>query len=441
MTKHIRGHEIRFLYSICFFVFSLFYLPLFIIKGKHKEGFLSRFGYVPKPIQEKLFGKKVIWVHAVSVGEVVQAVRLVGLLKEKLGHVRFVITTTTSTGQEVARKAKQDETILLYFPIDFGFSVSSFLNATSPTAVIVLETEIWPNLIFELSKRRIPVFLMNARISDRALGQYRKVRRWMGPLLNRFEAIGAQDDLMRARFLALGATPARVSVTGNMKFDWRPPAAAEALLQGIERNVRDSQTRFFCVAVSTHRGEEAMLFDIYKSIRAHFKDFRLLIAPRHLDRMAEIQKEAAEKEIRLMKASDALIERSVSGESREVLILDAMGVLSNLYQLADAVFIGGSLVPVGGHNLVEPAFFERPVLFGPFMNNFREMAEMFKKENAGVEVKTAAELEDRLIQLMQDPAKRRSLGTLAKQLIQRHEGATDRNIQLFLKASSIQRSF
>jgi len=205
--------------------------------------------------------------------------------------------------------------------------------------------------------------------------------------------------------------------------------------------VRDSQTRFFCVAVSTHRGEEAMLFDIYKSIRAHFKDFRLLIAPRHLDRMAEIQKEAAEKEIRLMKASDALIERSVSGESREVLILDAMGVLSNLYQLADAVFIGGSLVPVGGHNLVEPAFFERPVLFGPFMNNFREMAEMFKKENAGVEVKTAAELEDRLIQLMQDPAKRRSLGTLAKQLIQRHEGATDRNIQLFLKASSIQRSF
>ncbi len=201
----------RFLYDILFFLFSLIYLPFFLIKGKHKKGFLSRFGVVPDDAKEKLLGKNMIWIHAVSVGEMAQALRLTEALKTKYKNTRFVLTATTATGKEIAEKFKKPEDIALYFPVDFRASVGAFVRNIHPKAMIILETEIWPNLVYTLTEKKIPVFIMNGRISDRAFPQYERLRFFLKPLLNRLTSVGVQDERMRSRFLSLGLAPERLT--------------------------------------------------------------------------------------------------------------------------------------------------------------------------------------------------------------------------------------
>ncbi len=424
----------RFLYDICFLIFALFYLPFFLMKGKHKQGFLTRLGLVPRPIRESLAGEKVIWVHAVSVGEMVQAIRLVNALREKLREFKFVLTATTATGLEVAQKLKNDEDTALYFPVDFRICVSSFIRGISPQAVVILETEIWPNVIYELSRRKIPVYIVNGRISDKAIDSYRRVRHFLRPVLNRLSGISVQDDLMKARFLDLGADARLVSVTGNMKFDWRPAPQSGEAVENLKRALKPSDS-FLCIAGSTHEGEEEILFEMYSSVRRLFPSFRLLIAPRHPDRIEAIEARALRKGVDVKRVSR--IAASGVVPEHAVLLLDTMGLLSSLYRLADVVFVGGSLVPSGGHNIVEPAFFERAIIFGPHMQNFREMAEAFKKANAAIEVKDRGELEKALVSLLKDSKTRGALGLAAKSLVLRHQGATERNTQELLSAFKI----
>lgn len=428
----------RLLYEIAFFIFTLFYLPFFFIKGKHKDGWLSRLGVVPEETKRNLAGKRVFWVHAVSVGEVVQAARLVAALRERYPDARFVLTTTTVTGQEIAKKLKGDDDRVLYFPIDLRVCVRSFINGIAPAAFVVLETEIWPNVVFELTDRGIPVFLVNARISDKAIGKYRKVKRFLKPLLNRFTAIGAQDAVAGARFIELGARPALVSVTGNMKYDWQPQHSQDETAEKVKA-WRRGHNSFLCVAGSTHEGEEEIFFEIYPSLKSKMPAFKLLIAPRHPDRIESIESQAKKKGIMLTRVSRLTTHDSrlpagvlVAGATSHdpILILDRMGVLAGLYPAADVVFVGGSLAAFGGHNLAEPAFFERPILFGPHMQNFKEMAAEFKKANAAVEVKDPSELEESLLALAGDPERRRALGGSAKRLVIRHQGATERNVEL-----------
>ena len=428
---------IRIIYNICFFAFSLFYLPVFLLKGKHKRGLASRFGVVPEEIRKRLEGKQVFWVHGVSVGEVVQAFRLVAALKKRFPAARFVVTTTTVAGREMALGLKSGEDSVLYFPVDFGFSVRRFLAGVHPSALVLIETEIWPNLLSELSKRKIPAFIVNGRISDKAIFKYKKARFFIAPFLNGLKAICAQDDLMKRRFIELGASPGIVSVTGNMKFDWQPNFSGEGLVKAVEGRLRGPDV-FLLVAGSTHKGEEEILLEVYRSLCVKHASFRLLVAPRHLDRIGSILRLASQKGLELQRTSKI---RGRAGHSPEpgpgpVFLLDSMGALADFYRLADAVFVGGSLVPNGGHNLVEPAFFEKPVLFGPFMNNFSQMAEEFKKSSAGVEVKNAKDLEQRILELVEDRNKALVFGRNAKELVLRHQGATERNVRVFLQTLS-----
>ncbi|MGH7197739.1 MAG: 3-deoxy-D-manno-octulosonic acid transferase [Candidatus Omnitrophota bacterium] len=424
----------RILYDIGLFVFALFYLPAFFLKGKHREGFLERFGILPVEVKRALAGKRVLWVHAVSVGEVVQAARLIEVLRGRIRDYRFVLTVTTSAGRGVARKLLKDEDTVLHFPVDFRACVRSFVRQVSPRAVVVLETEIWPNLIFELSERRIPVGIVNGRISDRAIGKYRAVRNFVKPVLNRLSAIAVQDAAMKQRFVDLGASPALVFVTGNMKFDWQPASEDPEPVRRIEEDLRKA-ARFLLVAGSTHEGEEEILFGAVKSLVSRFPHFRLLVAPRHLERIRSIEERAAQAGLTVKRVSEPA-EREGLGEAwgpDTVLLLDHMGALANLYRLADAVFIGGSLVPgFGGHNLVEPAFFEKPVLFGPHMDDFREIVREFSRSGACVEVKNGQELEKELALLVQDEGKRKALGRAARQIVLRHQGATRKNVEALL---------
>ncbi len=433
----MRERLARLIYELGFFLFGLFYLPLFFMKGKHRGGFSARLGRVPSGLKEALEGKKVIWIHAVSVGESIQAIRLVNALREKRPNVRFLVTTVTATGQEVVRKLKNDEDAALYLPIDFRIFVRRFIRDIHPSTVVLLETEIWPNLIYESASKNIPVFIVNGRISDKAIGKYEKVSYFLAPLLNRLSGIEVQDENMKRRFVTLGAKPELVSVTGNMKFDWQPPSEEEAMVEMIRQRFLSAGS-FLCIAGSTHEGEEEALFGLYRSIRTRFPQFKLLIAPRHLERIQAIENKAKQSGVVLKKVSDFI--REVSGKALEsgsyetLLILDQMGVLAGLYRLADAVFIGGSLVKMGGHNLVEPAFFEKPILFGPFMENFIEMGEEFKRADAAVEVEDASGLEKELVFLMQNPERCRALGRAAKRLVFRHQGATNRNLEIILSA-------
>lgn len=421
----MRDFAARLVYDAVFFVFSIFYLPLFLVKGKHKAGFAQRFGFVPGRTSAALRGKKTVWIHGVSVGEVVLALRLMDELRGRFGVERFVLTTTTAAGREVAEKGKRPEDELLYFPVDFRGSVRRFVGSVRPASVVVLETEIWPNLIRELSERKIPLYLLNGRISDRAIGKYRLVRGFLAASLARVDGIGVQDEVMRDRFVELGAPPERVHVTGNIKFDWQPTARAEADAQAIGARVTRAGATL-CVAGSTHEGEEAMIFGAYKKVRERDGRFGLVVAPRHMNRLASVEAAAARARVAVERVSGP------ASADAPVYLLDRMGVLASLYRHADIVFMGGSLVPAGGHNLVEPAYYEKPIVFGPYMQNFKEMAAEFKKAGAAVEVRTESELADALASLSADAGRRSELGAAAKRLVQRHQGATRRNIERFL---------
>ena len=423
----------RILYDILFFFFTLFYLPFFFLKGKHRAGFASRLGKVPSEVRTELKDKRVIWIHAVSVGEIAQAVHLADVLRGKIPWAKFLLTTTTVAGHEVAGKLKSGEDTLLYFPLDFRCSVRSFIRAVKPAAMILMETELWPNLIFELACRRVPVFVMNGRISDRAIVQYKKILFFAGDVVNRLSGIGAQDALMKQRFLELGARPDLVRVTGNMKFDWKPSENSADVLSRMEE-VLKRDGGILCIAGSTHEGEEQVLFKMARALRARCPGFRLLVAPRHLHRLPDIERLAAKENFTLHRISKIAPseDKRYDKESDAVYILDQMGILASAYRMADLVFIGGSLVPVGGHNPVEPAFFEKPILFGPFMNNFREMAEAFKRSGAAREV-DALTMERRMEELTSDGDQRKAMGAAAKRLVRLHEGAVEKNIEMFLE--------
>ena len=417
----------RIIYDILFFIFSLFYLPFFLIKGKHKEGFLSRFGVVPEEIKKKLLTKNVVWIHAVSVGEMTEALRLADILRPGVKNVCFVLTTTTTTGMEIAKKFKKIEEVVLYFPVDFRASINSFLRGICPKAVIILETELWPNLLAALAERKIPAFIMNGRISDRAFPKYKCLKFLLKPLLNRLTWVGAQDDLMKSRFLELGLEPARIAVTGNIKYDWEPSRRGAEAVEWVEKKIKIPGS-FLLIAGSTHSGEEIIFFDLFKRLKKDFPFFKLLVAPRHLNRLESIDAEAKKIGVRLHKVSL----RDLPSAEESVFLLDQMGILSQMYRIADCVFVGGSLVSCGGHNLIEPAYFEKPILFGGSMENFKEMASEFKKAGAAIELKDARGLEVEIRKLIVNEKSRKSMGLAAKSLVERHRGAAKKNGEVFL---------
>ncbi len=420
---------IKFIYSILFSLFSVCYLPIFIIKGKGRGGIGSRLGRVDDEVCKRLDGKKVIWVHAVSVGEVALATRLITHWRSIFQSARFVLTVTTVAGYEVAQKGKHTEDVVLQFPVDFRFSVRRFISAIKPSAVVMIETEIWPNLIWEVSERKVPMFIMNGRISDKAIGKYRRIRGFIGPLLRRFTAIAAQDERMRLRFVELGADAAKVWQAGNLKFDWRPSEnVAPDVSQAIQR--LSSGGSFLFLAASTHQGEDEVMMDTYLWLKDKIPGFGLLLAPRHLERIASIQALADKKGIVLKKIfTDANNGYDVKGSS--VWVLDRMGVLQHLYAAASAVFVGGSLVSVGGHNPAEPAYYGKPVLFGPRMDNFLEMSRLFTEGGAASTVRNGLELRQKLLLLAVDPAERRRIGENAKNILSSHQGALDRCTRIF----------
>ena len=402
--------------------------PWFLYQGlrrrKYLGGLRQRFGALPVPFN--LDAEPSIWVHAVSVGEALAARPLVAALRERYPGFRLFVSTTTVTGQQVAKRHLMEADEIFYFPIDLPWVVARVFDRVRPRLLVLMEGEIWPNVLRECRRRGVKTALVNGRVSPRSLRRYRLAAPLMRRVLDGVDLFCMQTDEASRRAAAIGADPSRIVVTGSLKFDAARPAERQARAPGrVLRFFRLSPGRTVLVAGSTLRGEELPVLRAFRRIKAEQPQALLIVAPRHADRFTEVMHIARGEGFATARRS----ELPIDAEPRaDVVVLDTIGELAELYQIATVAFVGGSLVPAGGHNILEPAVHGRPVVFGPSMSNFAEIAALFLSSGAAVQVATADALEEALLALASDPARRAGLGAAARALVETNRGATGRTL-------------
>ncbi|PWB70251.1 hypothetical protein C3F09_09350 [candidate division GN15 bacterium] len=330
-----------------------------------------------------------IWLHAASVGEVRVISYLVDYLRTERPSLRMHVTVMTRAGYATAKSLFGEHVSVSFLPLDVHFLQIRAAGYIQPKAMVIAETELWPHLIRAISDRSVPIILVNARMTERALRRYLWFRRTFTYLLSRYDRIFAKSEEDRSRFLRLGATPDLCRNAGDMKFDAPLLERSDEKTQEIRESLGVKRDEFLLVAGSTREGEEALLFRMYQSLRSDNTRFRLVIAPRHLDRLGEIEMAAQSLGLRVRRDS-VNAERS----AEDIVLVDRMGLLNDLYMAADLAFVGGTLVEIGGHNVLEPVWAGTPVLFGPSVSNVREAAEYIAASRFGAQVADAAELED-----------------------------------------------
>ena len=414
------------LYSILLTAGFVLALPWFLWKGRSTGKYLrnlrERLGRLP--VYLNVDGDRSIWIHAVSVGEVLAARPLVPALRERFPGHRIFLSTTTLTGNAVAKKSIRGVDGLLYAPFDFPHPVRKALDVLNPSLLVLVETEIWPNLVHEARRRGTRVALVNGRISPRSFPRYLRARSFLRPVLSEIDLFLMQGEPHGERIRVLGAPEERVLVTGNLKFDAvvpeRLPERLVRLLQG------GASPRPLWVAGSTVGGEEELVLSAFHRVRERVPQARLLVAPRHPERFAAVPPLVEAAGFRCLRRSSL---DPIAWRDGEVLLLDSLGELAQVYALASVVFVGGSLVPSGGHNILEPAVAGKAVVVGPHMENFQEIADQFRTEGAMVQVASPDELAREVSALFLDEGRRRFLGERARDLVGRNRGAVSRTTE------------
>jgi 3-deoxy-D-manno-octulosonic-acid transferase len=448
------------LYSILLGIGVFALLPRFLFDaarhGKYAAGFGERAGALPK---FDAGGRAVVWLHCVSVGEAQAARPLARALLEEYPHHALVVSTTTLTGQRVAREAFASQAALVfYFPFDWAWSVRRALRRINPLAVLVMETELWPRFFRECRRAGVPVALVNGRISEKSFGRYRLIRPFIRRVLADLSLAAVQTDADAARLCSLGLAPERARVTGNVKFDMEEDAS-QPLTEELRSRFRFDKDRPLVVAASTHAPEERVVLEAFKLVageavavgtgvvageevaagKAAAGRPRLLIAPRHPERFTEVAAQIEESGL-------SWARRSADPSGRDavcdVILLDSIGELRAVYTLAEVVFVGGSIAPVGGHNVLEPALAARAVVTGPHTSNFKAIVAALLEHEALVQLPLAEEREathslaHALRDLLNDDLKRRRTGERARAVLEQNRGATARTVKLlapFLK--------
>jgi len=416
------------LYDLIFLIFALVYLPIYLFKGKFNRGFLNRLGILPRNLDLD----KPIWIHAVSLGEAISVRGLAEELRKVYPNKKLVISTVTSTGNKIAKTICRSGDLVIYLPLDFSFTVRMAINKINPSLFIIAETEIWPNLISYLYKKRVPIVTVNARISDNSFKGYSAIIFLIKPILNKISLFCAQTEVDAERLKQLGVGPDKIKVTGNLKFDRLVLFKASGSRQKLGLDPSEK----LLVAGSTHSGEEEIILEAYKDLLKEFSGFKLLIAPRHPERTSEVGKVIIKKGFYPLRVSQLDLPSSVLRFPSPVFILDTVGSLMDFYAAADIVFVGGSLIKKGGHNILEPASLGKPVIFGPHMFNFRDIAGMFLNDNAAIKVETSKELEGSIRELLKDNSKASQLIKNASTVIARNKGATLKIIEA-IKAGGV----
>jgi 3-deoxy-D-manno-octulosonic-acid transferase len=419
------------LYTAVSLVLLVVLLPRFVYQAlryrKYVTNLRQRLGYLP--VSFNVDGDASIWIHAVSVGESLAARTLAAELKTRYPSLRLFVSTTTVTGQQVASREIGEADAVFYFPLDFPPIVKRTLRLVNPRLFLMVETEIWPNLLRACRRAGVKTVVVNGRISTRSYPRYRLVRPLFKRVLADIDRFCMQSRESADRLIDLGADPARVSVTGNLKFDsFRAAVAAPGSDRAKPRVLRFfdvSADRPVLLAGSTMRGEERLVLKAFERMRADAPRAMLVIAPRHPERFSEVEQLARDEGFRTARRTQLTIDEDPAAD---VVILDTIGELAQLYRVATVVFVGGSLVPTGGHNILEPAAFGRAILFGPHMQNFREIAATFLEGRAALEVRDEWELETAFRELLSDAARRSALGRAAQAIVDGNHGARERTL-------------
>ena len=422
-----------FIYSVLLSIAFLILLPRFLYDalrhGKYVAGFSERLGNVQLILNPNA---PLVWIHAVSVGEAQAARPLVRELKARFPDIALAISTTTRTGQELAHNIFKDDAVaIFYFPFDWRWTVRRVLSAIRPTAVIILETELWPGFLRECRNQTIPVAIVNGRLSGQSFRRYRLVKRFISRVLSCVSLAIMQTDADANRLIELGMEPKNVRVSGSLKFDAGVlPATTSATDYFIERFALNSPAPVI-LAASTHAPEERIILESFKQILTKQPDARLLIAPRHPERFNDV---ASLIELNGLSYSRRSKPAVVADTTNSVILLDSIGELNSVYSLATIVFVGGSIAKTGGHNILEPAAVGACVVTGGYTHNFQVIVETFAKADALVQLSPMPEAEAReelttvLNGLLLDHARRADIGARAKKLVNENRGATQRTV-------------
>jgi 3-deoxy-D-manno-octulosonic-acid transferase len=417
------------LYSLAIVLLAVVCSPWFLYQAiryrKYVGSAAQRMGRLP--VSFNLDADEAIWIHAVSVGEALTARALIADLRERYPGLRLFLSTTTRTGQQVARTRLQDLDAIFFLPFDLPIFVNRTLRLVRPRLFIMMETEIWPNLLRACRRRGVRTILVNGRISSRSYPRYRMIRGFFRRVLADVDRFCMQSDESARRLIDIGADPAKVVVTGSLKFE-SVDALGQAAGRGaarILRYFRIPPARPVFVAASTLKGEERHVLAAFAAVRRVHPSALLVMAPRKPERFGDAEALAQAEGFRVMRRTHL----AVDAEPRaDVVILDTIGELAPLFQIATVVFVGGSLVDQGGHNILEPAVHGKPIVFGPHMENFAEIAETFLASQAAVRVTGPGELTTVVVRLVGDPVERARLGAAARALVEANRGAKPRTL-------------
>jgi 3-deoxy-D-manno-octulosonic-acid transferase len=411
---------VRYLYVLAVYLAAPVVSLIMLCRGLRDRSYWANFG------ERFGFGERLapgsIWVHAVSVGEVQAATALVTTLRERYPSIPVVVTTFTPTGAARARALFKDLAQVRYIPFDLPGAVGRFLARVQPRMAVIFETELWPNLYRQCSRRRVPLILASARISQRSVGRYQRLGSLFRDALSSAVVVAAQGEGDADRFKALGADPERTHVTGNIKFDFSVPH--DMAERGNRLRESYAVDRPMWVAGSTHAGEEDIVLEAQRIVRQSYPRALLVLVPRHPPRFDEVAARLQQAGIRFVRRSQRLGEKAhAAARSADVLLVDTLGELLDFYAASDVAFVGGSLVPIGGHNLLEPAALGLPVLTGPHTANSADIARLLVTEGAAEVVHDANELGTRVTRLLADPAERERIGALGRASVDDNRGA------------------
>jgi 3-deoxy-D-manno-octulosonic-acid transferase len=412
----------RFLYSLILIIALPFVLLRWLWRSRYVKGYRQRlserFGFIPAIPQQT----KTIWLHAVSVGETIAATPLINALLQRYPQYELIITTTTPTASAQVTKDFHDKVKHYYLPYDMPSAVKRFLRRTHPTLAIIMETELWPNLLYYTHHNGISILLANARLSERSLQGYQRISKLTQQMLSQITCVAAQSKADGERFMQLGLDPTKLLMAGNIKFDLLLPSS---LLQEGQALRAAWGARPTLIAASTHETEESIILDAFAQIRQQYADAFLILVPRHPDRFAKVARLCQSANYRIAKRSL----KEIPTADTDILLGDTMGELRLLYAASDIAFVGGSFVTVGGHNLIEPAALHLPILSGNHLHNFVAISKLLTDANALIVVNDANHLATQILQLLADKTQRDAMGERAYQVSADNTGALERHLQ------------
>jgi 3-deoxy-D-manno-octulosonic-acid transferase len=429
---------VRTLYNILFVIFFVVTLPYYFMRmtrrGNWVDGCLQRFGIYDTKLKQALTNRQVIWLHAVSVGEVNVCTQLIRAIEPRLPNAKIVVSTTTTTGMGELKHKLPNHISKIYYPIDRKKYVARALASVKPGAVVLVEAEIWPNFIWRARNLHIPVFLVNARLSNRSYRGYKRFGFLFRRLFATFAGVGAQSEADAARLRELGCHPEAIQVVGSLKFDAaRLDERRRLNVPAMLRQLGVPHDAQLLVGGSTHAGEERILAETYLRLRERFQQLFLVLVPRHFERSREVGRELTARGIKFAYRSEITAHTQHPIGELQCLLVNTTGELRHFYEHATVIFVGKSLTAQGGQNPIEPGALGKAMVFGPNMQNFAEAVASFVAQDGAVQVRDAGELEAALAQLLSDDARREQLGRNALKVVRENLGAIERTVDMIVQ--------